>query len=67
MYRIELNYRINAVKWTIFPILNLWDNAICDAADSLCRDAVAKLFFQDVAYLSCAVIDGIQAYNTVSK
>ena len=34
-------------------------------AYGLCRYAVAELLFQDVAYLSCAVPDGVQAYDSV--
>ena len=38
-----------------------------DAADGLGRYAVAELLLQDVAYLSCAVADGVQPYDSVRK
>ena len=67
MYRIKPYDGIHPVQRPVFPALYLRKDAVRDAADGLGRYAVAELLLQDVAYLSCAVANGVQAYDSVRK
>ena len=67
MYRIKPYDGIHPVQGPVFPALYLRKDTVRNAADGLGRYAVAELLLQDVAYLSCAVANGVQAYDSVRK
>lgn len=67
MNRIKPYDGIHPVQRPVFPALYLRKDTVRYAAYGLCRYAVAELLLKDVAYLSCAVADGVQAYDTVRK
>ena len=58
---------IYPVHRPVFPALYLRKDTVRYAAYGLCRYAAAELLLKDVAYLSCAVADGVQAYDSVRK
>ena len=63
MYRIKPYNWIHPVQRSVFPALYFRKDTVRYAAYGLCWYAVAELLLQDVAYLSCAVADGVQAYD----
>ena len=67
MHRIKPHDGIHPVQRPVFPALYLRKDTVRYAAYCLCRYAVAELLLKDVAYLSCAVADGVQAYDSVRK
>lgn len=67
MNRIKPHDGIHPVQRPVFPALYLRKDTVRYAAYGLCRYAAAELLLKDVAYLSCAVADGVQAYDTVRK
>ena len=56
--------KINSIKRTAFPALDLGKDPVRDAAYRLSGDAVTELFLKECAYLTSTVTDGIKPNNT---
>ena len=67
MNRIKPYDGIHPLQRPVLPVLYLKKGTVHNAADGLGRYAVAELLLHDVAYLSWAVADGVQAYYFVRK
>lgn len=68
MYRIKPYDGIHPVQRPVVPALYLRKDTVRYAAYGLCRYAVAELFLQNVAYLSCAVaVTGNQEYIKIGN
>ena len=62
---IKPNNGIHRIKGVVLPALYLGRDTVGDAADGLGGYAVTELLLLDVAYLTRAVTDGIQAYDAI--